>query len=46
MPHFAKGTTPGFTVVSIPDRNVLRHVQPAPSNEKSDFHGIGVRVVR
>ena len=46
MPHIAKGTMPGFSVVSIPDRKVLRHVQPAPGNEKSDFHGIGVRVVR
>jgi hypothetical protein len=46
MPHIAKGTTPGFSVVSIPDRKVLRHIQPAPGNEKSDFHGIGVRMVR
>ena len=46
MPHIAKGTTPGFSVVSIPDRKVLRHIQPAPGNEKSDFHGIGVRIVR
>ena len=46
MPHIAKGTTPGFSVVSIPDRKVLRHIQPAPGNEKSDFHGIGVRLVR
>lgn len=46
MPHIARGTTPGFTVVSIPERRVLRHIQPAPGNERSDFHGIGVRVVR
>src|SRR5688572_6150814 len=42
MPHIAKGTTPGFTVVSIPDRKVVRHIQPAQGNDKSDFHGIGV----
>jgi DNA-binding beta-propeller fold protein YncE len=46
MPHIAKGTTPGFTVVSIPDRRVVRHVRPAPQDDKSDFHGIGVRVLR
>jgi DNA-binding beta-propeller fold protein YncE len=46
MPHIARGTTPGFTVLSIPERRVLRHVQPAPGNDRSDFHGIGVRVVR
>ena len=46
MPHIAKGTTPGFSVVSVPERKVLRHIQPASGNEKSDFHGIGVRIVR
>jgi len=46
MPHIAKGTTPGFTVVSISDRKVVRHIQPAQGNDKSDFHGIGVRIVR
>lgn len=46
MPHIAKGTTPGFSVVSVPDRKLVRHIQPAPGNDKSDFHGIGVRIVR
>jgi DNA-binding beta-propeller fold protein YncE len=46
MPHIAKGTTPGFSVVSIPDRKLVRHIQPAAGNDKSDFHGIGVRVLR
>jgi DNA-binding beta-propeller fold protein YncE len=45
-PHLAKGTTPGFAVVSIPERKLLRIVQPAAGNDKSDFHGIGVRVIR
>ena len=45
-PHLAKGKTPGFAVVSIPDRRMIRLIQPAEGNEKSDFHGIGVRVVR
>lgn len=45
-PHLAKGKTPGFAVVSIPDRKLVRVVQPASGNEKSDFHGIGVRLIR
>ena len=46
MPHIAKGTTPGFSVISVPERKLVRHLQPAPGNDKSDFHGIGVRVMR
>ena len=45
-PHLAKGKTPGFAVVSIPERKLVRVVQPASGNEKSDFHGIGVRLIR
>jgi hypothetical protein len=33
-------------VVSIPQRKLLKVVRPAEGNDKSDFHGIGVRVVR
>jgi hypothetical protein len=44
--HLAKGTTPGFAVVSIPERKLVKLVEPAPGNDKSDFHGIGVRVMR
>ena len=42
-PHVAVGETPGFAVVSIPDRTLVQIVQPAEGNEQSDFHGIGVR---
>lgn len=45
-PHLAKGTAPGFAVISIPDRKLLKIVQPAAGNDASDFHGIGVRVIR
>jgi hypothetical protein len=45
-PHLAKGTTPGIAVVSIPERRLVRIVQPAQGNDRSDFHGIGVRVIR
>ena len=45
-PHVAKGTTPGFAVVSIKDRKLMRIVQPAQGNDKSDFHGIGVRSMK
>jgi DNA-binding beta-propeller fold protein YncE len=44
--HVAKGETPGFAVVSIPERKLVQIVQPAEGNEASDFHGIGVRVLR
>jgi DNA-binding beta-propeller fold protein YncE len=44
--HLAKGTTPGFAVLSVPERKLVRIVQPARGNDRSDFHGIGVRVVR
>jgi DNA-binding beta-propeller fold protein YncE len=44
-PHVAKGETPGFAVVSIPDRKLIQIVQPAEGNEQSDFHGIGVRIM-
>lgn len=36
-PHLAKGETPGFAVVSIPDRKLIQVVQPAEGNEQSDF---------
>jgi DNA-binding beta-propeller fold protein YncE len=45
-PHVAKGTTPGVAVVNIRERKLIKIVQPAQGNEKSDFHGIGVRVMR
>jgi DNA-binding beta-propeller fold protein YncE len=41
--HVAKGETPGFAVVDIKGRKLVRVIQPAPGNDKSDFHGIGVR---
>lgn len=42
--HLAKGDTPGFAVVSIPERRLTKVVRPAEGNDNSDFHGIGVRV--
>jgi len=45
-PHVAKGKTPGVAVVSIPERKLIKVVQPAEGDEKSDFHGIGVRLVQ
>ncbi len=45
-PHVAKGTTPGFAVINIRERKLVKIVQPAQGNDKSDFHGIGVRVIR
>jgi DNA-binding beta-propeller fold protein YncE len=45
-PHVAVGTTPGFAVVDIATRRLVQTVQPNSLDEKSDFHGIGVRVIR
>jgi DNA-binding beta-propeller fold protein YncE len=44
--HVAVGETPGFSVVDIGTREHLLTIQPAEGNEASDFHGIGVRVIR
>ncbi len=44
-PHLAVGTTPGFSVVDVDERRLLRLVEPAKGNPDSDFHGIGVRVL-
>lgn len=45
-PHVAIGETPGFAVIGIADRKLQEVVQPAEGNAQSDFHGIGVRVLR
>ena len=43
--HVAKGKTPGFAVIDVAGRKLINVVQPAEGNDKSDFHGIGVRVL-
>ena len=45
MPHVAVGETPGFAVVDIAGRELIEVIQPAQADPKSDFHGIGVRVI-
>ncbi len=45
MPHMAKGDTPGFSVIDVRTRELVKIVEPAKGNENSDFHGIGVRVL-
>ena len=42
-PHVAEGTTPGFSVVDIANRELVEIVQPAADNPDSDFHGIATR---
>ncbi len=44
--HVAIGETPGFAVIDIAGRTLEEIVQPAEGNAQSDFHGIGVRVLR
>ena len=34
-----------YAVVSIPERKLVKIVRPAEGNDKSDFHGIGVRIL-
>ena len=42
-PHVAVGTTPGFSVVDIANRELVEIVQPAGDDPDSDFHGIATR---
>jgi hypothetical protein len=44
MAHVAVGETPGIAVIDIRERRLLHVLEPARGNEKSDFHGIGVRI--
>lgn len=41
--HVAEGTTPGFSVIDIPNREKVDLIQPDADNPDSDFHAIGVR---
>lgn len=45
-PHVAVGETPGFSVLDASTLELLEVIQPARDNPDSDFHGIGVRVIR
>ncbi len=41
--HAATGETPGFSVMSVEDREIVHVIEPDEGNDDSDFHGIGVR---
>lgn len=43
MPHVAKGETPGVAVFDVRQRRMIRLLEPAKGNDRSDFHGIAVR---
>lgn len=43
MPHLAVGETPGVAVFDISTRQMVKLIEPAKGNEKSDFHGVAVR---
>jgi DNA-binding beta-propeller fold protein YncE len=45
MPHVAVGETPGFAVFDVRTRELLRLIEPAKGNDRSDFHGIAVRPI-
>jgi DNA-binding beta-propeller fold protein YncE len=46
MPHLAVGETPGFAVFDVKERKLLRLVEPAKGNTRSDFHGVAVRLLQ
>ena len=46
MPHLAVGETPGFAVFDVKQRTLVRLVEPAKGNSRSDFHGVAVRLLR
>jgi DNA-binding beta-propeller fold protein YncE len=43
MPHLAVGETPGFSVFDVRTRTLLRLIEPAKGDDRSDFHGIAIR---
>lgn len=43
MPHLAVGETPGVAVFDVRGRRMIRLLEPAKGNAKSDFHGVAVR---
>ncbi len=45
-PHVAVGSSPGFSVVDIAQRELVEIIEPNAGNPDSDFHGIGVRVIQ
>lgn len=41
--HVAVGETPGVAVFDVQSRERVEIIEPAPDDDNSDFHGIGVR---
>lgn len=46
MPHVAVGETPGIAVFDVQTREMIRLLEPAKGDERSDFHGVAVRPIR
>lgn len=46
MPHLAVGETPGVAVFDVRTRKLVRMLEPAKGDAKSDFHGIAVRLLQ
>lgn len=42
-PHAIAGDTPGVAVVDVAAREIVTIIEPAQGDERSDFHGIGLR---
>ncbi|MEX2356312.1 MAG: S-layer homology domain-containing protein [Thermaerobacterales bacterium] len=45
-PHAIHGDTPGVAVLNVRTRQLVRILEPAKGDADSDFHGVGVRVIR
>jgi DNA-binding beta-propeller fold protein YncE len=46
MPHVAVGETPGIAVFDVRTRELVRLMEPAAGDERSDFHAVAVRPLR
>jgi len=44
-PHVASGSTPGFAVIDVDQREVVEIVQPRADDDASDVHGLAVRAL-
>ncbi|MDQ3460066.1 MAG: cell surface protein [Deinococcota bacterium] len=44
-PHAIAGDTPGVAVIDVSSRELVQLIEPAPDDERSDFHGIGLRPI-
>lgn len=44
-PHAIAGDTPGVSVIDVATREIVTLIEPDEGNPRSDFHGIGLRLL-